>query len=98
MRKRLLIIGAGGHGTVCADIAEKSMVWQETAFLDDNTNLKNCMGYPVIGKVADASDLKENTEFFVAVGNNSVRKKLLEMLIAEGCFVVTLVQDRKSVG
>ena len=33
--KKLLIIGAGGHGRVVADSAESTKKYQEIAFLDD---------------------------------------------------------------
>ena len=33
--KKLLIIGAGGHGRVVADTALESRLWNEVCFLDD---------------------------------------------------------------
>lgn len=35
---KLLILGAGGHGKVVAEIATKMKKWNEIAFLDDNEN------------------------------------------------------------
>ncbi len=46
---RLIIIGASGHGKVIADIAARCG-YTDIAFLDDNPNIRECMGYPVIGK------------------------------------------------
>ena len=59
MHKKLIIIGASGHGKVVADIAEKLHRYEEIAFLDDNAALKECMGYPVVGKSDGISERKE---------------------------------------
>ena len=52
---RLIIIGASGHGKVIADIAARCG-YTDIAFLDDNPNIRECMGYPVIGKVKGAKE------------------------------------------
>ena len=40
---RLIIIGASGHGKVIADIAARCG-YTDIAFLDDNPNIRECMG------------------------------------------------------
>ena len=52
--KRLAIIGASGHGKVIADIAVKNG-YEEIVFLDDNPELKECAGFPVVGTSEDAA-------------------------------------------
>ena len=42
--KRLLIIGASGHGKVVADIARLNG-YQEIVFLDDNPEVRRCGEY-----------------------------------------------------
>ena len=49
MSKKLVIIGASGHGKVVADIAKKNG-YHEIVFLDDDENIHECGGYPVIGR------------------------------------------------
>ena len=71
---KLIIIGASGHGKVVADIAALNG-YKDIVFLDDNENIKECAGYPVVGKSAEAPD----GEVFVAVGNAETRKRLLEL-------------------
>lgn len=71
---RLIIIGASGHGKVVADIAALNG-YKDIVFLDDDENIKECAGYPVIGKSTEAS----NGEVFVAVGNAETRKRLMEL-------------------
>lgn len=46
----LLILGAGGLGKVIAEIAVLMGKWERIAFLDDRVELKEVMGFPVIGK------------------------------------------------
>ena len=70
---RLIIIGASGHGRVVADIAALNG-YKDIVFLDDNENIKECAGYPVIGKSTEAPD----GEVFVAVGNAEPRQKLMD--------------------
>ena len=46
MNKKLVIIGAGGHGKVCAEIAELNG-YKEIVFLDNDINKTTCLGYPI---------------------------------------------------
>lgn len=70
---KLIIIGASGHGKVVADIA-KHNGYEEIVFLDDDELLRECAGYPVVGK----SDSAPEGEVFVAIGNAKIRKMLME--------------------
>lgn len=74
MHKEVIIIGAGGHSKVVADIIEKNGD-KICGFLDDNTDNKEVFGYPVLGKVEDCDKFLDK-EFFIAIGNNTVRKKI----------------------
>ena len=74
---RLIIIGAGGHGKVIADIASK-IGYSEITFLDDNA-VGECMGLPIIGKSHDIDSLNDGrTDFVIGIGNNSIRKMIAE--------------------
>ena len=66
---RLIILGAGGHGRVVADIAEQTGKYEEVVFLDDNSN-----DGKVIGKCSDCIKFKsQDTEIYPAFGNNQGR-------------------------
>lgn len=79
MFKRLIIIGAGGHARVVADIAMKSGR-SDIALLDDAVS-GEVMGFPVIGKLADAAMLADpDTEFIAAVGSCQMRRSITEAL------------------
>lgn len=75
--KRLVIIGASGHGKVVADIAVKNG-YKEIVFLDDNESIKECAGFQVIGKIAEAEYLDDDK--IVAIGNAKIRKKIQNKL------------------
>ena len=74
---RLVIIGASGHGKVIADMAVKCG-YKDIVFLDDNENVKECVGFPVIGKVLDAKNMEDDK--IVAIGNAEIRKKIQSQL------------------
>lgn len=82
--KSLLIIGAGEHGQVVAEIAE-DCGYDKIGFLDDNSDM-------AIGKVKDISlFVEEYGNAFVGIGNNEVREKLIHRLDECGYDVVTLI-------
>ncbi len=77
MHNRLIIIGAGGHGKVVADIAFKSG-YTDISFADDKS-FGLCMGFPIICKINDAEKFNDgNTDFVIAIGNNEIRKEISE--------------------
>lgn len=71
--KKLVIIGASGHGKVIADIAVKSG-YEEIVFLDDDNQIKECAGFPVVGKTSDAN--KIHGDKIVAIGNANIRERI----------------------
>ena len=72
--KKLAIIGASGHGKVIADIAVKNG-YEEIAFFDDNEEIHECAGFPVVGTSGDV-DKYLDYDVIVAIGNASIRKKI----------------------
>ena len=98
MNDSLIIIGASGHGKVVADIAMKMNKWKNISFLDDNLSLKTIMGIPVIGSSANVVEHQKNSDFFVAIGNNSTRERIQEGLLAQGTSIVSLVHPSAIIG
>lgn len=87
---RLVIIGASGHGKVCADIA-RLMGYRDIVFLDDDRNIHSCGEYEVIDTVSDLSQYVDTADFFVAIGNSQVRQKIMEEIDAVHGKIVTLL-------
>ena len=98
MKEKLIIIGASGHGKVVADIAIKMNKWRSIAFLDDDKLIKSSMGLEVIGKTDDVIKYKEEADFFVAIGDNTIREKVQEQLIDEEISVVNLIHPSALIG
>lgn len=89
--KRLVIIGASGHGKVCADIAKK-VGYDKIIFLDDNEQLSFCGRYKVVGQKNDFYEyLNSYTSFFVAIGNARIRESIIEEIEAFSGDIATLI-------
>lgn len=74
---RLIIIGAGGHGKVIADNAQKNG-YKNICFVDDNMT-GDVIGFPVIGTCSDIEHSNDgNTDFIIGIGNNAIRKTIAE--------------------
>ncbi|WP_413522618.1 acetyltransferase [Photobacterium phosphoreum] len=80
--KTLAILGASGHGKVIADIAEQ-VGWDNIVFFDDKWPLiKKVLKWPIIGDT-NSQLIEQYENFFVAIGNNSIRKEKTLMLLHE---------------
>lgn len=99
--KQIVIIGAGGHGKVIADIA-RCIGYDRISFLDDNKSLTECGGYPVEGTSEAGSAY--NCDLFVAVGNPRVRQQIQEKLETAGknlpvlCHPDAVIGEHVSIG
>ena len=71
--KRLVIIGASGHGKVNADIAVRNG-YENIVFLDDDEDVRECAGFPVIGKTCEARNI--DGDKIVAIGNAKIRERI----------------------
>ena len=84
MKRSLLILGAGGHGKVVAEVA-KDCGYEEIAFLDDNSD-------EAIGKISEMQKFTSlYKEAFVAIGNNQVRGEILTQLKTAGYEIPVLI-------
>lgn len=88
--KKLIIIGAGGHGRVVSETA-KLNGYEVIDFLDDADNQYT------IGKVADFIKYIGTADFTVAIGNNAVRMKIQSELIKSGANVASLIHPNATV-
>lgn len=95
--KKLIIIGAGGHGRVVADIAESLGIYNEIVFLDDDLK-KDVSPYKIVGKIDSFEEFALSCDFVVAVGSNSFRKELINRLESKNVNIVSLVHKNATVG
>lgn len=80
MSKKVVIIGASGHGKVIADIINCAGD-KVLGFLDDADAVQNTkiLDFPVLGKVEDYKKYL-NCEFVIAIGNPYIRKEIATKL------------------
>lgn len=93
---RVIILGAGGHGQVVADILLRARQagsnCQPVGFLDDNPALvgTTITGLPVLGTIAEL-DAFAHDAVIVAIGDNWTRACLFESVRARGKMVVNAI-------
>ena len=93
---RVVILGAGGHGQVVADILLRShdagTNCKPIGFLDDNFSLagRTILGLPVLGTIAQLDEI-EHDALIVAIGENRVRSQLLKAMQTRGEQIVNAV-------
>ncbi|WP_028559189.1 acetyltransferase [Paenibacillus pinihumi] len=84
---KLLILGAGGHGKVVAEIAVLMNQWDEVSFLDDNEDLTN-----TIGNTSKYELFLNRYQYaFSAFGDNRLRTEWNSRLKVAGYSIPTLV-------
>lgn len=92
--KCLLIVGAGGHGDVIADMAMETGVYDKVYFLDDNPKLQR---ENVIGDTFFAIENRESYDVIVAIGNSEIREKIQKKYEEAGVNIVTLIHPQAYV-
>lgn len=91
MSKRLGVIGAGGHGKVVADVAERAG-WTQVVFFDARFASSDGAHahWPLVAAPENAAT-HECAGYFVAIGNSEVRQQWCEWLLDNGLPLVSLV-------
>ena len=96
--KSVLIFGAGGHGSevlwLIHNLNQVEPHYQVLGFCDDSEKLKGSTfcDFPVLGTPeAVDSQLAEKPYFFAAVGQNSMRKRVVKRMEALGWKPITLI-------
>lgn len=84
---RLIILGAGGHGKVVADLAKQTGKYKEVFFLDDNSQ-----GAEVLGKCSQYLEFQSaDTEMYPAFGNNTARVQWENKLLEAGIRLAKII-------
>ena len=87
--KKLVIIGASGHGKVIADIALKNQ-YEEIVFLDDDKTITECAGFDVKGTTENIEEYL-SWDFIVAIGDALARQSIFRKLENIPCNIVSLI-------
>jgi len=86
LKSGLLVVGAGGHGSVVADAAHEQGLWSQIAFLDDDPTAQLLMAdWPILGATDQSSEwLEKYTDLIVAIGDNTQRIQLIQKFKDQG--------------
>ena len=82
MSDKVILVGAGGHAKVIADIIVKSGD-QLVGFLDDDSGKTSVLGYPVLGPVEAWQSFSRGVKFLLAIGNHHVRETLAAQMAVD---------------
>ena len=95
----LLIMGAGGHGRVLADVALCTERWSRIAFVDDRGSmLGRPLGLEMVGVCADLARLASTFDAVgLGIGNAAARLRLLKEAEALGYSLPPIVHPSACV-
>lgn len=96
MKKKLILIGGGGHCRACIDVIEQIQEFDIFGILENDDLIgQNVLGYPVIGTDEDVPKyVRLGYSFLVGVGqikSAEIRKKIFEFLKKNKANIVTIV-------
>ncbi|NDV27149.1 acetyltransferase [Desulfovibrio sp. JC010] len=93
--KKIIIMGAGGHGQVVADALLQMEKATPVAFVDESRELhgKELMGIPVPGGNAEINKI-EHDGIVIALGNNELRRRIFSELKQAGENLFTVIHPR----
>ena len=95
---KILILGAGGHGKVLADLIDQLAAWEAVGFLDDDP-AKHCarvLDIPVLGPTISLAATAEKagaTAVALGFGDNQVREEYFARALAAGLAVPNLTHS-----
>jgi sugar O-acyltransferase (sialic acid O-acetyltransferase NeuD family) len=97
--QRLLIIGSGGHGRSVAEAVVDQRLYSLVGFIDDGCAPGALvMQWPVLGGATSLQELTKQADcVFVAVGNNATRERLMNLALAAGFELATVIHPRAFV-
>jgi sugar O-acyltransferase (sialic acid O-acetyltransferase NeuD family) len=90
---RIVIVGAGGHGAIVADMLPDAL-----GFVDDSVEKEGAtiLGLRVLGPIASLATI-EHDAIVVAIGDNGARHLLTDRLIASGERLATAIHPSASI-
>ena len=104
LKNKLLILGSGGHGRVVADVAEKTKLFHDISFLDNNflniDSSKSINSKKVIGEISKLNIEKYSSDFshaFVGIGDNFTRVRWLNKLHHLGFKIPNIIHPNAQI-
>jgi sugar O-acyltransferase (sialic acid O-acetyltransferase NeuD family) len=97
--KKLLIIGAGGHGRSVAEAVNQGAEFELAGFVDDSFPINQVVwSYKIYGDTTELSQYREVADWvIVAIGNNRARQSLTDRFILAGFSVAKVIHPAAMV-
>jgi sugar O-acyltransferase (sialic acid O-acetyltransferase NeuD family) len=100
--RRVLILGAGGHGRVVLDILHQMGTCEPVGFLDNNTDIlgRRVDGVPVLGPIDELQKLAAQSGcdgVIVAIGDNGVRRGLARQVDSAGIELINAIHPSATI-
>ena len=97
MKKKLAIIGAGGHGKVVGEIALLNQ-YDVINFFDNRADEIKNFPFTIVGNIDYLKDNFINYDaYFVAVGDNKTRSDLLKWLEKQKLNIINLIHPKSII-
>jgi sugar O-acyltransferase (sialic acid O-acetyltransferase NeuD family) len=101
-RRRVVVAGAGGHGTVVAEAAMMSKTFTVVGFVDDDPGRRGTelLGLPVLGAINDLTRLADVDGVLIGiggVGDNTARRMVYMRIVELGFDVPAVVHPASFV-
>lgn len=97
MKKKIAIIGAGGHGKVVGEIALINQ-YDTIDFFDDQISYIKNFPFGIVGNIEFLKkNIKNYDNFFVAIGDNTIRCDKISWLKKEKKNIVSLIHPKSTV-
>lgn len=93
--EKLVIIGAGGYAKSVLDSIDYYN-YTVKGFLDEISNEKEHLGYPILGRCLDELEDMHGCFYFIAIGNNEKRKIWYERLMSKKLRLINVV-DKSAI-
>ncbi|MEH7380038.1 acetyltransferase [Bacillus sp. JJ1533] len=97
---KVVIIGHGGHSKVVTDIIQATQGLHIIAYLDNKYEKTQLINHVTYAPQSAVNDLKEeygDIKFVIAIGDNRVRKMIVEMLKLTEREFITVIHPTSSV-
>jgi len=101
-RKKLILLGGGGHCKSCIDVIEQEGRYEIFGILDHKELLdQKILGYPFIGTDEDIDKFSHEGHHFLItvgqIGSSATRKKLFSLLKENSAKMATVISPRAYV-
>lgn len=93
----LVILGTGEHSKVVAQVAAESPEINIIGFIDNKRNWVNKNLWLGDDSLLDKNNFPQNCQFFVAIGDNLIRKKLINRLKEKGLVLAKLISKDSKI-